>query len=199
MHIIGIDEAGRGSLAGPVVVAAVVIPKGFYPQSRKLPTLKDSKKLSPRQRNLWFEYIKNHPAIFYETARVYEKQIEQKNITNSANLAASRLFKRVEKKSHIKTGRYSILLDGGLYINKINRKIKTRTIIKGDEKITAIKLASIVAKVTRDKYMIKLSIRYPIYGFNIHKGYGTELHRKMIREYGPSEAHRLTFVDKLIQ
>lgn len=199
MHIVGIDEAGRGSLAGPVVVAAVVIPKRFYPQSRKLPILKDSKRLSPRQRNLWFEYIKNHPNIFYETARVYQRQIEQQNITNSANLAASRLFKRIEKNSYIRTGRYSILLDGGLYINKTNRKIKTRTIIRGDEKITAIKLASIVAKVTRDKYMIKLNIKYPIYGFNIHKGYGTDLHRRMIKKYGPSEVHRLTFVDKLLQ
>lgn len=200
MNVIGIDEAGRGSLAGPVVVAAVVIPKGFYPRSSHLPKLRDSKKLSARQRELWFEYIKTHPNIFYASARVYPRGIEKKNISNSANLAASRSLEMLYRNAYARPYRDTISIDGSLYLD-MNRHsdLNAKTIIRGDEKIVAIKLASIVAKVTRDAYMIRLHKRYPLYQFDLHKGYGTELHRKMIKKYGPSDAHRLTYITKWVE
>src|SRR3989344_6437359 len=92
MYIIGIDEAGRGSLAGPVVVAAVLTPRNFYPKRTALPKLRDSKKLSPIQRQVWFKYLKSHPKVFYATARVYPRQIEKLNIASCANLAALKVF-----------------------------------------------------------------------------------------------------------
>jgi ribonuclease HII len=200
MHIIGIDEAGRGALAGPVVVAAVRIPKGFYPRLRNLPKLKDSKGLSPIQRNVWFEYIRQHPDIFYTTARVYQRCIEQNNVAKSANLAASRTLENFKRDLGKATKNSSILLDGSLYLGlQKHKELPAKTIIRGDQRIVAIKLASIVAKVTRDNYMIRLHKKYPSYNFHLHKGYGTAMHASMIKKHGLSKVHRLTFVQKLIQ
>ncbi|MDP2650921.1 MAG: hypothetical protein Q8P04_02400, partial [bacterium] len=147
MHIIGIDEAGRGSLAGPVVVAAVLIPKNFYPKSTTLPKLRDSKKLSSTQRQVWFEYLKSHPKISYATARIYQRKIEKLNIANCANLAALKVFNGLITKYQIRDTRYpSVFLDGSLYLgSKRSQPSFARTIIRGDEKFISIKLASIVA------------------------------------------------------
>lgn len=191
MYIIGIDEAGRGALAGPIVVAAVSLSKGFYPRGATLPKLKDSKKLSPAQRILWFQYIKNHPKITYSTARIYPRKIEKINIANCANLAAYRTFHKLS----LPTKRISIFLDGSLYLgSRSSQPTFAKTITRGDEKFISIKLASIVAKVIRDRYMTRLHRKQPLYQFNLHKGYGTALHQKLIRQYGPAIPHRLTYL-----
>ena len=193
MYTIGIDEVGRGALAGPVVVAAVALPKGFYPRRSDMPPLRDSKRLSHRQRVIWFDYIKNEPGVFYASARVYQGPIDRINIARSANIAASRALDRVLTNFPIRN--YSIFLDGSLYLGSPkHRDFKSRTITGGDEKFTSIKLASIVAKVTRDAYMTRLGQKYPVYDFTEHKGYGTKRHRAMIRRYGPSDVHRLTYI-----
>jgi len=193
MYVVGIDEAGRGALAGPVVVASVALPSGFYPRSKLLPPLRDSKKLSKNYREEWFEFIKNHPEILFTSARVYQSVIDRRNIAKSANIAASRSLDRLFRDFDIEEQK--ILLDGSLYLHKKEHKaLEPKTIIRGDEKFIAIKLASIVAKVVRDNYMMRVDARYPEYGFGGHKGYGTKLHFKMIKKHGPTELHRLTYL-----
>ncbi len=198
MSIVGIDEVGRGALAGPVVVAAVLVPKRLRIKNKLSGKLRDSKKLTPKAREAWFEYLKNESRIFYAISRVYPRGIEEKNIAKSANLAAWRAFSRLAAAEDIKIADYKVVLDGGLFLAKpLSPKPKTlKTVIKGDEKFNAIKLASIVAKVTRDRYMVKLSRLYPAYGFDIHKGYGTKRHLKAIRKHGVTKVHRLTFLKK---
>lgn len=207
-YVIGIDEVGRGALAGPVVVAAAAVPKEARRMVRgaegRLGKLKDSKKLSPRKRMAWFGYFKEHQDIVFMTARVYPRGIEKMNISRAANKAALNAYARLIVKNEPKIGRHGIFLDGGLYLG--NKKIglshgdfkegtkNAKTIIKGDEKIIAIKIASIAAKVLRDSYMRRLAKRYPKYGFDIHKGYGTRAHFRAIRKYGPSPVHRKSFL-----
>ncbi|MEK9180011.1 MAG: ribonuclease HII [Patescibacteria group bacterium] len=228
-YIIGIDEVGRGALAGPVTVAAVCIPANRKSQiaNRSLGKLKDSKKLSAKQREVWFEYFDQHPALHYGVARVFPRQIEKRNISGAANLAALRAYNKLNSKfparlaSQREAGRQipnsKVFLDGGLYLGN-NRRItqnvrrttqkkfqrksalsqrwSARTIVRGDEKIKAIAAASIIAKVTRDRAMVRLAKAYPQYGFEIHKGYGTKAHMRAIKRHGPSEAHRSTFLGK---
>jgi len=193
MYIVGIDEVGRGSLAGPVVVGAVALPVG-----KKFINLRDSKKLTPRARENWFDFVKGEKDIFYATARVYHNKIDKVNIAEAANAASTKAFLKLISRS--KSGDVvKVYLDGGLYLNeevvlkKIRSAFRVKTVIKGDEKINSIKLASIMAKVTRDRYMVKLHDRYPRYGFNLHKGYGTEIHRRAIKRYGLSKIHRRSF------
>ncbi|MDP1706804.1 MAG: ribonuclease HII [bacterium] len=206
-YIIGIDEVGRGALAGRVVVAAVLIPANLKIKNLNKLNLpfRDSKKLSPRQRELWLEQIKNNPAVKMAVAGVTAPTIDKINIAAAANRAAGRAFKKLIFEHQPQNCR--VFLDGGLYIfneEKIREKIKlisvraagwkSETVIRGDEKIPAVKLASIVAKVMRDRQMVRLHKKYPRYGFDIHKGYGTKKHFEAIRRHGPSEIHRLTFL-----
>ena len=212
--IIGIDEVGRGCLAGPVVVAALALtrnlefridPPGirqWRKQNSELP-LRDSKKLNRRQREIWFKYIKNHPRIFYTIKSVSPKIIDKINISNAANLAASiaaakliknykltlRGFANGEKK--IKNCR--VFLDGGLFLNSKFLILNSTTVVRGDEKIPAIMLASIAAKVTRDKKMRLFHKKYPQYDFINNVGYGTKKHRRAIRKHGLSAIHRRSF------
>ncbi len=217
--VIGIDEVGRGALAGPVTVAAVCLPESLIIRNPRLGILRDSKKLSPLQREKWFAYFRNQPALCYSIARVYPRGIEQLNITKAANRAASIAFERLIKsfqssQQHTNklefVGMFKIFLDGGLYLgNKrgLTRKFQRLsassqrwsaiTVIRGDEKIAAVAIASIIAKVSRDGYMKRLSKKYPRYGFEVHKGYGTKKHFRAIRQHGASPAHRLTFLDFL--
>ncbi len=207
--IVGIDEVGRGALAGPVVVAAAAVPAGFKPYNRTLGTLKDSKKLSAKKREAWCAYWNEHQIVEFALARVYPRQIEKRNISNAANLAAERAFVKLMKGKQLrrskqqhdgKSGRAHkwphIFLDGGLFLGKGEQPKGAKTIVKGDEKINAVKIASVVAKVHRDRLMRRLSKRYPAYGFESHKGYGTKAHRNAIQTHGPCPAHRLTFVTK---
>lgn len=189
---IGIDEVGRGALAGPVTVAAVAVPRELRIRNYELGNLKDSKKLSSKKREAWFAFFKNHSQIAYAVARVYPKKIDRINISNAANLAASRAFKKLVAKCQISNAKYRVLLDGGLCLGI--KGINQRTIVKGDEKYKAIKIASIIAKVLRDKEMSRLSKKYPVYGFHIHKGYGTKDHIKSIKKHGPSDVHRASFL-----
>ncbi len=195
-YVIGIDEVGRGSLAGPVTVAAVRMPSNTRFRDKKFGQLRDSKKLSPKQRELWFGYFSDHPQIEYAVTRVYPRKIEKLNISKAANLAAFRAFKRLTTSCLLPPNRFRVFLDGGLYLGRKGLIPEARTVPKGDEKIHVIKIASIVAKVNRDRLMTRLGKKYPKYGFEIHKGYGTRMHLKAIRKYGPSEAHRLTFLRK---
>lgn len=194
-YIVGIDEVGRGALAGPVTVAAVAVPTG---SGFRLPKsniqLRDSKKLTPKQRGKWFDYLKGHPKIQYALARVYPRTIDRINITRAANLAALRAFAKLTTNCSLLPANFRVLLDGGLYLGNKKQPKNVRTVIKGDEKMNSIKLASILAKVSRDRLMRKLAKKYPKYGFEIHKGYGTKAHRLAIKKHGPSRMHRLTFI-----
>lgn len=206
--IVGIDEVGRGCLAGPVLVAALVLPEGTRLNRESLPRLRDSKKLSASQRQKWFQFLKNHSKILFAVARVLPQSIDRINISKAANCAATRAVNKLITNPSVPlrasnkqpTTKTRIYLDGGLYLTKDLRPTiyKPKTIVRGDEKINAVKLASIVAKVTRDKYMVKLHKKYPQYGFDKHKGYGTLKHRRAIQKHGLSEIHRKTFCTKFV-
>jgi ribonuclease HII len=201
-YIIGIDEVGRGSLAGPVVVVAACIPNNLEFRIKNSGKLQDSKKLTPIRREKWSEYFLKHPKILFSIARVYPKTIDRINISNAANLAAERAFKRVTIRHSLRLNRCKVFLDGGLHLGKRRSpsthfvrsgRMIVKTIIRGDEKITAIKIASIIAKIHRDRLMVRLAKKYQKYGFNLHKGYGTRAHLKAIKKHGVSEIHRLSF------
>ena len=194
-------------MAGPVTVAALALPPKFKLKSLKLKVkLRDSKKLSAKQRERFFEAAKKHPQIFYARANVYPKTIDRINISQAANLAATRALKKllVNSKWQIvnRKSKINVFLDGGLYLNKIANYhlpvTSCRTVVRGDEKYNAIKLASIVAKVNRDRIISRNHCDYPIYGFAQHKGYGTRLHIKAIKKHGICELHRLTFIKNFV-
>lgn len=180
--ICGLDEAGRGPLAGDVYASAVVLPPDFF-----IDGLNDSKKLSEKKRNILFdEIIKN--ALSYSIATASIEEIEQINILNAALLAMKRAFDSLTIKPDF------ALIDG----NKLpNIDCEKSVLIKGDGTSASIAAASILAKVSRDRYMLRLHEKYPEYCFDKHKGYGTKLHYEKIREYGISPVHRPSFLKKL--
>lgn len=196
--VIGIDEVGRGALAGPVVVAVAMIEKGRGIGAKGLGKLKDSKKLSAKKRELWFAHFNDHQKIIFAIARIYPRGIERLNISRAANLAAYRACSRILASRRISLMHRTIYLDGGLFLGNGDQRKPAKTIIKGDEKITAIKIASIIAKVHRDRYMCRLAKKYPNYAFEVHKGYGTKTHRDALKKYGSCPSHRLTFLKKTI-
>lgn len=196
-YIIGIDEVGRGALAGPVVVAAALI-KNVAPmkvgiRGARFGGLRDSKKLSAKQREASYRSFREDPAIDFAAARIYPRRIERMNISRAANAAARRALKMLVAKREA-AAHARIFLDGGLFLGNGRQPKRARTIVKGDEKIPAIAIASIVAKVTRDRFMVRLAKRYPQYGFAAHKGYGTAKHYAALRKCGPCDAHRKTFL-----
>lgn len=203
-YIIGIDEVGRGALAGPLTVGAVIIPIGFRPPRRSgLPPLRDSKRLSPRQRKIWVKHLEKCDVVSCVTARVTAGTVDRMNVSRAANIAAARACEKIIAGTGKPPTSFRVYLDGGLYLDPKTapelEKLKSNTVVKGDEKINAIKLASIVAKVSRDRSMTRLGRRYPWYGFHMHKGYGTKKHIASIRRHGPSEIHRLTFVRNFVK
>jgi len=183
-YVIGVDEVGRGSLAGPVVAAAVLVPRGM--RMRGAIKLKDSKRLSRLQREYWFSWaiLRGVP---YAVSSVSAGRIDRMNIARAANAAAASAVKKLGK-----TGT-AVLLDGGLRVNAVYPQ---KTIIRGDEKIKAIALASVIAKITRDRKMVRLHSRHPQYGFHNHKGYGTREHFRAISRHGTTPHHRLTYLRK---
>lgn len=196
-YIIGIDEVGRGALAGPVTVGALALEVGlrFDPAELKRLrlNLRDSKKLTPAGRRRWVSYLKKRNDIFFKTASVSPKAIDRMNISRAANLAATKAFEKLADGEILKTEPF-VFLDGGLYLkNDWGKRLKVRTVIRGDESIDAVKLASIVAKVSRDALMVRRHEKYPHYGFPKHKGYGTAHHMKKIKHHGLSDMHRKTF------
>jgi ribonuclease HII len=195
-HIIGIDEVGRGALAGPIVVTALLMPERTRLKHHILGNIRDSKKLSPRQREMWREWLIAHPRFLFVTACVSVAVIDRIGISRAANRAALRAWKRLMANGKGRMGRKncSVFLDGGLYLGNGGARHIGKTIIRGDERIPAIAAASIVAKVWRDGLMRRLARKYPGYGLDVHKGYGTRAHRAAIARHGPSTSHRLTFL-----
>jgi len=192
-YIIGVDEVGRGPIAGPVTVAAAVVPYGFsFGKNRP----NDSKKLSERKREEWFLYAKDHPDIFYATSSVSSGVIDKIGISKATIMAVERSIKKLSSTwtSDVQVEEVEVFLDGLL---RAPVQYKQKTIIKGDEIEPIISLASIIAKVTRDKYMTNLARKYPQYGFEKHKGYGTKKHYKNIKVYGISCHHRSSFLNGL--
>ena len=183
--VIGIDEVGRGALAGPVVLCAILCRRRIKWSHPELGRIRDSKKLSPRRRQAWSHFLRNHPALEWRIARVGPQVIDRINIARAADLAACRLVKRIGPRSS-----YWVWLDGGL---RLPEHIPHQSVTRGDERIPLIAAASIIAKVWRDRMMTRLDRDFPAYGFGKHKGYGTPFHRRMIFRHGLSEVHRETF------
>ena len=180
--ICGVDEAGRGPLAGPVCAAAVILPRGF-----EIEGLNDSKKLTEKKRDELFDVIKAN-AISYGIAFATVEEIEELNILSATMLAMNRAIKMLSPAPSL------ALIDGNR--NK-EIEIASRCVVKGDSHCADIAAASILAKVTRDRYMLEMAAKYPEYHFEKHKGYGTKLHYEALREYGPSEIHRMSFLRKM--
>lgn len=180
--ICGIDEAGRGPLAGPVCAAAVILPRGL-----EIPGLDDSKKLSEKKREELFEQIKEK-ALCCGIAFADVEEIEELNILGATFLAMNRAFEMLSLKPDI------ALVDGN---RDPGLGLDTRLIVKGDSRCADIAAASILAKVTRDRYMLEMDRLYPQYHFEKHKGYGTKLHYEALREFGPSPIHRPSFLRKM--
>ena len=180
--VCGIDEAGRGPLAGPVVAAAVILPLGLV-----IDGLDDSKKLTEKKREKLFDIIQKEAlAVSYGIAT--EKEIDDTNILKATFLAMERAVAGLSEKADF------ALVDGN---RTPNLKIPTSCIVKGDSKSPSIAAASIIAKVTRDRMMMELDKQYPKYFFKKHKGYGTKLHYEKIKEFGISDVHRRSFLKNL--
>ena len=176
----GVDEVGRGPLVGPVVTACVVLPKDF-----KLNGLTDSKKLSEKKREEYYEYIINH-CTAYAIGECSPEEIDKYNILEATKIAMGRAIDGVRKQLNLEY----ILIDGNM---KFNFDIPYLSIVKGDSKSISIAAASVVAKVTRDRMLIELDKKYPMYGFKDHKGYPTKKHIEAIYEYGLIDGYRKTF------
>ena len=179
--ICGVDEAGRGPLAGPVCAAAVILPKGL-----EIPGLTDSKKLTDKKRRELFPVIKEQ-AIAYGIGLASHDEIDEINILQATYLAMERALAQLSVKPDI------ALIDGN---RAKDFALPVRTVVKGDSLSMNIAAASILAKVTRDDLMLELAEKYPQYGFEVHKGYGTKAHYEALRAHGASEIHRKTFLKK---
>ncbi len=178
----GVDEAGRGPLAGPVCAAAVILPEGLI-----LPGINDSKKLTEKKREALFDLICEN-AVAYGIAFATVEEIEEFNIKNAAYLAMDRAIALLRVKPAL------ALVDGN---DKNTLSVPSIKVIKGDALCASIAAASILAKVTRDRCMLELAREYPGYGFEKHKGYGTAAHYAALRQLGPSPVHRPTFLRKM--
>ena len=183
-YICGVDEAGRGPLAGPVFAAAVILSKNDI-----IDDVMDSKKISEKKREYLFDVIKNK-AVSYSIAMATEKEIENINILNATMLAMKRAISGLYVTPDI------ALIDGNK-APEVNIPIKT--IVKGDSLSASIAAASILAKVSRDAYMKDMSNIYPEYNFDKHKGYGTKLHIELIKRYGPCKIHRKSFLKRILE
>lgn len=190
-NIIGIDEAGRGPLAGPVVASAVLI-KNIKEFKKELfcKEIKDSKKISESKRKTLFYLLTHSSYVIWEAGKEGEKRIDKINILEATKVAMEKAVNNLIKKNNFNKKNCFLIIDGNF---KINLNIKQKSIIKGDEKVFSCAAASIIAKVYRDRIMEKYHKKYPEYGFNKNKGYGTKFHLKMIKKNGLSKIHRKTF------
>ena len=189
-NVIGVDEAGRGPLAGPVVAAAVFL-KDY---SEELDEINDSKKLTEKKREKLFEIIQKHFYVAVGISNVDE--IDKINILNADFLAMRKAIEELKKEIN-KSNDYTVLVDGNLKIK--DYQDKQNPIVKGDSKSLSIAAASIIAKVTRDRLMIELGSIYPDYKFEKHKGYGTKAHIEAIKKFGDiKDVHRKTFLTKIL-
>lgn len=182
--ICGVDEAGRGPLAGPVFAAAVILPEGHIIEG-----VNDSKKLSEKKRDALYDKIIDE-CVCYAVGIATEKEIDEINILQATFLAMKRAVDDLEIKPEL------ALVDG----NRVPPlDMDVETIVKGDGKSASIAAASIIAKVSRDRYMLELAKQYPQYEFERHKGYPTKLHYEKIKEYGISDVHRISFLKKVLE
>ena len=179
--ICGVDEAGRGPLAGPVCAAAVILPKHL-----RIPGLNDSKKLTDKKRRELFPIIQEQD-IAYGIGLASESEIDEINILQATFLAMRRALDQLSVRPEI------ALIDGN---RETDFGLPVKTVVKGDSLSANIAAASILAKVTRDNLMVELAEKYPEYGFEIHKGYGTKAHYEALRTYGPCPIHRRSFLKK---
>lgn len=182
LNVCGIDEAGRGPLAGNVVAAAVILPKGLV-----IDGLDDSKKLSEKKREALFDIIQKE-AVSYSVAWATPSEIDELNILGATMLAMHRAVEGLDIPADF------ALIDGN---TARGFAIPVKTIVKGDAKSPSIAAASILAKVTRDRQCLELDMKYPEYGFKKHKGYPTKDHMNKLREIGPCEEHRKSFLSFL--
>ena len=181
--VCGVDEAGRGPLAGPVFAAAVILPENYSHE-----ILNDSKKLSEKKRDLVYDDIIKD-AVAWSVGIATEKEIDDINILNATFLAMKRAVDGLSIKPDL------AYVDGNQYPKT---GVKEVTIIKGDSKCMSVAAASIIAKVSRDRFMLKIAEEYPQYQFEKHKGYGTKLHYEMIEQHGVSPVHRKSFLKKIL-
>lgn len=182
--VAGVDEAGRGPLAGPVYAAAVILPEDFYS-----PEINDSKKISEKKREVLFDIITEN-ALAYAIESVDSETIDEINILAATMLAMKKAVEALKLKPDL------VLVDGN---RTSDLSIKAKCVIKGDSKSQSIAAASILAKVARDRFCKeKLDLLYPEYCFNKHKGYGTKLHVEKIKEFGPCKEHRKSFLKKIL-
>ena len=180
----GVDEAGRGPLAGPVCAAAVILPPG-----EELPGINDSKKLSEKRREQLYEQITQR-ALAWSVAFASAQEIDRVNILQATFLAMRRAVEGLQTTPAL------VLVDGN---RDPGLGLPTRTVVGGDGKSAAIAAASILAKVTRDRYLLQLDRQYPQYAFAKHKGYGTQLHYQLLGQYGPCPEHRRSFLRKWME
>ena len=180
----GVDEAGRGPLAGPVCAAAVILPEGAVIEG-----LDDSKKLTEKKRERLYDIIEQ-TAVAYSVAYGALEEIETVNILEATYLAMNRAIEGLNVKPDF------ALIDG----NRVPRgiKIPCETVVKGDSRSMSVAAASVLAKVTRDRLMLEYDKKYPEYNFKKHKGYGTKEHTELIKQYGPCEIHRLSFMKNIL-
>lgn len=178
----GVDEAGRGPLAGPVYAAAVRLPRGL-----EIAGLNDSKKLTEKKREALFDEI-CQKALAYAVASASVAEIEEKNILGATYLAMNRAIEQLSPAPEL------ALIDGN---RSAGIRLPSRCIVKGDARCADIAAASILAKVSRDRYMLRMAALFPEYGFEQHKGYGTKQHYEALRRFGPSPIHRPSFLRKM--
>ncbi|HLP86972.1 MAG TPA: ribonuclease HII [Candidatus Paceibacterota bacterium] len=215
-YIVGIDEVGRGPIAGPVAVCAFLVKDSSFsttPTDKKLPKLKDSKKLTKRQRVTWFNYLKDKKeeglcdfSVTFVSSENIDKFGINKCIQKALNESLGKITTqnilfarssdeggqgaRPSQKEHFAS--FSVFLDGGLHAPK--EYVNQETIIKGDELHPVISCASIIAKVSRDRVMLSYAKKYPEYGFDSHVGYGTKSHYTAVKKYGQTPIHRKSFI-----
>ena len=182
--ICGVDEAGRGPLAGPVCAAAVILPP-----HTQIPGLNDSKKLSDKRRRELFPVICEQ-ALAYGIAFATEQEIDEINILQATFLAMERALAQLKIRPDL------VLIDGN---RQKDIGLPVKTVVKGDSLSANIAAASVLAKVTRDDFMVRQAERFPEYGFEIHKGYGTKAHYAALEQYGPCPIHRKTFLKKFYE
>ena len=191
--VVGLDEVGRGPLAGPVVAAAVILNKKQKTKNKKIQVkiknleklkLRDSKKLSAKKREEFYKILTKHPQIKWGIGKVSEKVIDRINILEATKMAMKRAIKKLSKKPDY------LIIDGNF---KTDLPVLQKSIIKGDEKVFSCAAASIIAKVFRDRIMKREHKKYPKYGFDKHKGYPTKKHVKLLKKYGRCDIHRNSF------